>query len=341
MQPIIILYYKMNRISVFAFAILLCSIVLALGPGVKVAIKQSTINNIKDQAIPIIMRQLKEITVPNINGNAGPIKYSISSIRARMESLAPSNVAIRLIPNSNRVGVSVSNLRGSGNFHVEFQFLFIKAGVDGSASINGVGVNVEMAFAYDGEGRPTANVAQFGINMGVNNVGISFSGSILAALVNVVVNLLKPIFVNIMRSILNNAVPGVMNNLINQLIRQLPMSVDISPALAIAFRLPKTPWVNSDYMCVAIAGYVYYKPSPHPPAYEPKACPDYEPASQKGIHFFLTDYVIRSALDATYSAGLMTIQVPVQADQYDIVMDCGATSAPVLQFSNSIVGMSH
>eukprot|EP01022_Parablepharisma_sp_SALTPOND_P028830 TRINITY_DN71854_c0_g1_i1.p1 TRINITY_DN71854_c0_g1~~TRINITY_DN71854_c0_g1_i1.p1 ORF type:complete len:360 (+),score=9.46 TRINITY_DN71854_c0_g1_i1:1000-2079(+) len=322
----------------FIAILLLIGASFALGPGVKVAIKQRTIEAIKDQIVPIIMKQIKDISANDIKGNAGPISYHIHRIRAHMESLPASNVRISLVPNSNRVAVSVRGVRASGGCRIDYKVLFISDGFDGHAAIHSVGVNTLLAFGADHQGRPTASVIGFDIGIGPGNVDISFHGSIIGELVNLVANILKPIFVTMVRGMIDQAVPPSMNQMINQLIRQLPLTVDIGPNMAITFQIPKTPWVNADYFCVAIAGYIFYKPKPTPPPYNPKPCPDYEPSSQKGIHFFLTDYVIRSGLDAAFNAGIMDIQYTMPVDIYDLTFDCAATSSPVLNFNSDITG---
>lgn len=196
-----------------------------------------------------------------------------------------------------------------------------------------------MAFGYDGDGRPTAQVVGFDIGIGPNNVDIQFHGSIIGELVNLVANILKPIFVGMVRQMIDQAVPPAMNQIINQMIRQMPLTIDVGPNLAITFAIPQTPWVNADYFCVAISGYIFFKPKPAPPPYNPGPCPDYDPGSQKGIHFFMTDYVIRSAIDATFNAGIMDIQYSVSVDAYDLTFDCAATTSPVLAFHSDITGI--
>ena len=328
----------MRTVSVLTLSFLLLALVTALGPGVKVAIKQSTIVSIKDQIVPIIMKQMKDITAPDMDGDLGPIHYHVSRIHAHMEDLPAGNVGIGLVPNSNRISISVSNVRASGGCRIDYRLLFIQDGFDGYVSVNGVGVAASLAFGADGNGRPTASIVSFDIGITANNVDIQFHGSIIGELVNFLANVLKPIFIGMVRGMIDQNVPPVMNQIINQMIQKLPPYVDIGPNLAITFKLPQTPWVNADYFCAAIAGYVFYKPNPQPPPYDPKPCPDYDPASQKGIHFFLTDYVIRSALDATFSAGLMNIQYTVPVNEYDLTFDCAATASPVLDFNADITG---
>jgi hypothetical protein len=282
------------------------------------------------------MKQIKDINAPDIEGDAGPIHYRVSRIHAGIRDLPAGNVVISLVPNSNQVRIQVNGISGSGSCRIDYKFLFISDGFDGDANIHSVGLSTTMAFGFDGEGRPTASIIQFDLGINNDNINLSFHGSIIGDLVNFLVNVLKPVFVGMVRNMINGAVPPAMNTIINNMIRSLPQSVDIGPNLAITFKIPQNPWVNADYFCVAIAGYVFYKPKPAPPPYDPKPSPDYDPASQKGIQFFLTDYVIKSAMDASFAAGLMNMLFVFPVDDYDLEMDCKANEAPAITFNNDV-----
>ena len=326
----------MNKLTALFLVFILVSCSFSLGPGIKVAIKQSTITAIKDQIVAYIMKQLHDITANDIEGNAGPIHYHIHDIRAHLEPLPPENVHIILVPNSNQVRASIGGIRASGHCRIDYKILFISGGFDGDADVHDVGVETGFAFGYDGEGRPTAAMTGFDIGISDGNVNLSFHGDILGELVNFLANFLKPVFVGLVRAVIDNTVPALATKMINDMIRTLPMSVDIGPNMAITYKLPQNPWVNADYFCAAISGYIYYKPNPHPPNYEPRPCPDYDASSQKGLHFFLTDYVIRSALDASFEADLLNVVVSVTVANYDVSLNCKAKTAPILTFNSAV-----
>lgn len=81
---------------------------------------------------------------------------------------------------------------------------------------------------------------------------------------------------------------------------------------------------------------IFAKSKPEPPPYDPKPCPDYEVYSDKTIQFILTDYIVRSALDAAFNAHYMLLQHSFVDDTYNLTLYCNAKSPPTLSFNEDI-----
>jgi len=307
---------------------------MATNPGVKVAIKQKFMLDLKDQIIPIIKGMIGIIRIGDFEFDAGPIHIRVYDIRIRVTNMGGSG--IELIPNSNRMNIRIADLGCLGTFGVEWRFGFLHDGFNGDIGLHNVGVSLMMAFGYDEKGKPTAEAVNCGISIDANNVDLQFNGNVWADVANQLAPRFKPIIADTARGNLQSAVPANLNSILNGMLSKMPLVVDIGPNMAIAFRLISPPWVIRDNFCVSIAGYIFAKNKPVPPPYEPKPCPDYEPDSPKTIQFFLTDYVVRSALDAAYNAGLMDIKYTIAVDNYDLTFECEAKSAPILAFNSSI-----
>ncbi|MDR3736451.1 MAG: hypothetical protein P4L10_13060, partial [Acidobacteriaceae bacterium] len=91
-----------------------------------------------------------------------------------------------------------------------------------------------------------------------------------------------------------------------------------------------------DYLFTGIAGYVHPKNNPNPPPYPIAAMPEFDTANPKGIQFFISDYVIRSAIDATFTIGSMNVHLDKVLMNHHIKMTCSATKSPDFAFVNAI-----
>eukprot|EP00831_Metopus_contortus_P060906 TRINITY_DN5279_c0_g1_i2.p1 TRINITY_DN5279_c0_g1~~TRINITY_DN5279_c0_g1_i2.p1 ORF type:complete len:499 (+),score=55.74 TRINITY_DN5279_c0_g1_i2:106-1497(+) len=319
-------YKRLDNMK-FVYVIAFITMALALGPGMKSAVKLSTINQVKDQIVPIIMKQMKDIHAKDIKGHFGSIYYKIHGIHAYLKSLQPSHVHIGLNKGTNQITLKATSVDAGGKCKIDTKFGFITDSFHAEAKVHHVSVSTTISIQHESSGRPKCSVKKFDIGINENNVSIHFSGGKISELLNFLVKLLKPLFMGMVKNMINGNAPGIMTGVLNKFLHTLPMSVDITPNLAIA---------HADYFCVALSAYMYYKKNHKPPPFSPMQLPNYNATNHKGIHFFLSDYTLRSGINAAFEAKILSISYKMSVMGWDTNFTCNFSNSPELHFDNKI-----
>jgi hypothetical protein len=135
---------------------------------------------------------------------------------------------------------------------------------------------------------------------------------------------------------LESKVPGILTNEVNKKLNGLPTDIDIGPSLQIKYSFPYAPFVRGDYLFTGIYAFIHPKGNPTPPNYPVPDAPEFDGANPKGVQFFLTDYVVKSALDTAFKLGLLTAKFEKDMLGHHVRMECKAAAMPGFGFINAI-----
>ena len=323
--------------TTFLILALLFALCVGSEPGLKVAIKESELNLVKDELLPLAWAKLDKITIPDVHTKEDGFDIDVTSIHIHVDALPSSNVHIGLKDNTNVVTLSMSGISLSGSAHAHAKWHFISKSVDMTISVHSVGFHSDIVCSVDSNGRPHVVLSNFHVSLSSNDVDIHFNGGFIEKLLNWIVDLLKGHIVDPIRDAINKQVPDAVDEQVNKILETMPLSVDISDKVAVAYKMAKNPVVHSSYIIWFLSGYMYLRPNGPPPSYGPTPFPDYQTSDPKGVQIIFSDFLLKSGLDVGFQAGTMVFNQTFEISGEKLALACAMKQAPTIEFVEKIV----
>jgi hypothetical protein len=314
------------RILVF---LILLPIFFCQKPTIKNALRNQVIVDFKNAIVPIISKQVEHLKLPDVHSG----KVSITNINIHINPFHPNQIGIKFIPNTSTIQFSAAGFGMQGSCHVCAKILFIKKCCDIRVSVGNAGFQCQISLLSVG-GKP--NIKADHLHVQVGGVGVHASCGFLSPIINLVISILKGHLVKEIVKNLESKVPGILTNEVNKKLNGLPTDIDIGPSLQIKYSFPYAPFVRGDYLFTGIYAFIHPKGNPTPPNYPVPDAPEFDGANPKGVQFFLTDYVVKSALDTAFKLGLLTAKFEKDMLGHHVRMECKAAAMPGFGFINAI-----
>ena len=322
----------MNKLLIF---VILLPVLLALKPSLKNALRNQVIIDFKNAVVPIISKQVEHLVLPDIHTSSSGFNIDVTNIHVHVTPFQPGQIGITFIPNTSSIRFTGAGFSMSGSAHIHAKWHFISKSMDADVGISGVSFGSQVTLLSNG-GKPNIHVDNVQIGLSSGNVSIHIHGDIISKLIEFVANLLKGHFVSQITSQMSAKIPPAITEAVNSKLNTLPSDIDIAPHLTMKYSFPYSPFVHQDYLFTGISAYIHPKGNPNPPPYEPSDVPEFDPSNPKGIQFFLSDFVVKSSLDASFSVGMLTVSIEKDLMGHHVKMACRASSSPAFAFINAI-----
>jgi len=319
----------------FLFFCILLAAALCLRPSMKNALRNKVVTDFKDAIVPIIYKQISHIVVPDVHTEHSGFKIDVTSIYIDIAAFHPSQIGIVFVPNTSIIRFAGANFAMKGGAHIHAKWHFISKSMGADVTVSHLGFGAEIALLSNA-GKPNIKVNHATIGLSSHDVGIHIHGDIISKIIEFVADLLKGHFVKTIVSQLESKIPPMMTNEVNKRLNTLPTDIPIGEGLVMKYSFSYSPFVKADYLYTGIAAYIHPKNNPNPPPYDAEDIPEFDAANPKGIQFFISDYIVKSALYASFSIGLMTVSFEKDLLGHHIKMTCKASKVPDFGFKNSI-----
>lgn len=314
--------------EIFLFLLLL-PIFLCQPPTIKNALRNQVVIDFKNAIVPIISRQVENINLPDVHEG----HITVSQIHIHINPFHPNQIGIRFIPNTPSIQFSASNFGMQGGAHVCAKILLVHKCCDIKTHVNNFGFDTQITFLSAG-GKPNIRVDH--LNVHISGFGIHVSCGFLSPIINLVLKLLEGHIAREVSKALQSKAPGIITHEVNSRLNTLPNDLDVGPNLQIRYNFPYAPHVKGDYLFTGIFAFIHPRGNPNAPNYPIPDVPEFDGGNPKGVQFFLTDYVIKSALDSLFRLNLLTVNFERDMLGHHIKMECKATNVPGFGFPNAI-----
>ena len=184
--------------------------------------------------------------------------------------------------------------------------------------------------------KPNIRIIEFTLGISPNNVHIKISGGLIAKIIDLLVNALKDHLIKYVVSAVQSKVSPLVTRLVNDRLNSLRNDIQVSDKIFMRYSFPIAPAVKSGYLFTGIVTYLYPAGDPLPPPGPIVRMPEIDYRNSKGVQFFLSDYVVRSGLNAAFKLNLMSAQVNTKVDNRAVAMKCLVTKLPDFRFAGTI-----
>jgi hypothetical protein len=303
------------------------------------ALRNQVVTDFKNAIVPIISSKIRHVSINDINGNSGGIKYEVTNININVNPINPQQINIQFPPGAT-IKVSGTAFAMQGSAHVKAKVSFVSVSFGVSIGISNFGFEITVAMTSVNN-KPNIAITGFRLDITENHVSIKISGNIIAKIANFIINLLKGYVVRSVVSevtkILPPTVTGVVNDFLNSLLTKIP----ITDKIAMTYGFPVAPSVQGDYLLTGIVAYLHPVNDPSPPPGPTKPVPQYDAKNARGIQFFISDVIVRSAVNTAYKLNLMSIVVNNKIKDRQVKMACSASALPDFQFAGTIKAVAN
>lgn len=298
------------------------------------ALRNQVVIALKDAMLPYISQKIQHLKLPDIQGKESGIEYKVRNINLHVNPIHANQIGIAFVPPSIlRLTGNSFGLKGSAVAQVKFLFLSKTVDVEISVSNANFVIGITLTAANN---KPNIVVSQFNLGLSSGNVGIKIKGGIIGAIINLLVKLLKGHVVrSVVRSI-TSEVPPLVTKEVNQMLNRLPDDIRIDDKVRMKYQFPTAPKVKDGYLFTGISAYLHPVNDPSPPPGPISQMPEFDAKNPKNIQFFLSDYIVRSAVNTAYKLGMMNIQISKKLADRQVSMACKVTRVPDFKFAGSI-----
>ena len=318
------------------FLILLTFLHLALAASITMrnALREQVVIDFKNAIVPIISKKIEHIVVPDIHGKESGIEYWVNNIHVYINAINPAQINIQFIaPSTLRFTGSTLSMRGTARAKAKWSF--IQKTVDVSISISNAAISTSIV-PISANGKPNIKITELNLGISSGNVHIKISGGLIGKVIDLIVGALKGHIVKYVVSAVQSKVPPIVANEVNRLLNTLPSDIKISDKVYMKYSFPNAAIIKNKFLLTGVVAYFHPAGDPTPPPGPVGPMPETDPQNPKGVQFFLSDYIIRSALNTAFKLSLLTIEVNTKLDNRKVFMKCSVTKLPDFKFANAI-----
>eukprot|EP00826_Nyctotherus_ovalis_P025798 TRINITY_DN2000_c0_g2_i15.p1 TRINITY_DN2000_c0_g2~~TRINITY_DN2000_c0_g2_i15.p1 ORF type:complete len:520 (-),score=95.94 TRINITY_DN2000_c0_g2_i15:135-1694(-) len=323
-------FYKMRNLLVF-----LAFLCVALGstPSMSNALRNQVLVDFKNAIIPSLSKQLEHITLEQIKGKKSHIRYNIYNIEIHVNPIDPQKIGIQFVKGST-LRFTGSSIGMQGTAKAKTRLRPFRKTFDVRITVSDASFSIDVALKIV-NGKPNIEVRAFDFNLATHNVNIKISGGILGKIVNLVVKLMKGHVVKGVVKQIRNTAPKLITNRVNKMLNGLRDSIRIDKDLYMSYQFPTAPVIKDDFLLTGIVAYLHPVNDTTQPPGPVSPVPQLDKQNSKGIQFFVSDYVVKSALHSLYKLKrLMTMHRKIK--DHPVAMNCSLNKLPDFRFHNAI-----
>ena len=224
-------------------------------------------------------------------------------------------------------------MKGAAHIHVRWGF--ISKTMDAEVTVSQLGMQCQLAMLSH-QGKPNIKVEHLHMSLSADHVHIVIKGDIINKILEFLANLLKGHFVGEIVKQLDEKLPPILTAEVNKRLNSLPSDIPIWEKYNMKYSFPYHPFIHEEYLFTGIDAYIHPKGKPTPPPYDPPEMPNFDSAVEKGIQFLLSDYVVKSAIDASFSLNMLYVSFEKDLLGHHVKMTCKATKSPTFAFVNAV-----
>ncbi len=311
-------------------------------PSLKASITNPMLTMLKDAVIGQVSKSIKDMKMRDFETNILIAKVSAKNVTMHMKPFTGKQIGIEYVEGTNDIIFRGHGLDLNGSLALTVQIFFVSYECKGYMNATNASFESRITLIQNGT-RLAVEVKSVTVEMAKENVSVRIEGKILQDLINAMIGFLQTYFFENIKAAMNELLPGIITTVVNTILGELPDDVPVSNGMAAKFIFTHPPTIKTGYMITPILAYVHMQENKNPPTHQPPELPDINATCGKGLQFFMSDYIIRSAVDTAHTAGILKFSKNFTALGFNIVVKCHTNSAPTIKFASKIefVGSSY
>ena len=287
------IYYKKNKLKINEDK----------GAGLNGALFQDVSKSVIQIFYPDIQKAITDINIPDQEFDVDIITVSLTNIHFGITNFQVESVTCEFI-SPDIIRVHVKDIKGWGRFSSKFSWAFISLSEDVDFDLYDFDIDCDIKLlSKEKEGKLLPDALLQNINY---NIDFDFT---LHGDLSEILNLVKGPIKSVILDELDNFIINESNEALQQGLSLIPLDIDINleKGYAIDYTLVETPSISSEGNFLLFNSYAKFINKNIPDTKEdryplPLGIPKYNTTGKKA-QFYITDYVINSALYTFYRTG--------------------------------------
>jgi hypothetical protein len=125
---------------------------------------------------------------------------------------------------------------------------------------------------------------------------------------------------------IRDSASGIITTKVNLILNGLPSDIKVTNNIYMKYEFPVAPVIRNGYMFTGIVAYLHPANDPSPLPGPMRPIPEFDANNTRGIQFFVSDYIVRSAINSAFKLNLLTIKVNKKIGERQIAMTYKARS---------------
>lgn len=310
------------------------SAVLGLQNTMNNALRNQVVTDLKNALVPIISKKIENIYLDDMKGKTKGVKYEIRKIHINIDPISPAQINIQFLNGSIlRLSGNAFSMKGSAKGRVKFAFISTHFNVKIYVNKFSFAIGIQLSSVNN---KPNIAVKELKLDMSQRHVHVKISGGLLAKIIDILVKLMKGSIVHSVVKAIRKSLPVEVTKVVNQILNGLPTDIKITDQVFMKYQFPVAPQVRDGYLLTGIVAYLHPFNDASPPPGSISPMPLFDVNNPKGIQFFMSDFVIRSAINTIFKLKLMNVIVKKKISNREVIMTCTVNNLPELIFANAI-----
>lgn len=320
----------------FLIPLALLHVVLGLQVTMNSAIRSQAVNNLKNALAPIITERIGELRIDDMQGKASGYTYLIGEINLSPNAINPALVSAQLLGGSSfKVSGKAFAMKGSARGRLRFGFVHRKFKIN-------IGVD-EFPFSMEIQlssvnGKPNIAIRGLGLGLHGSSVHVTVTEKFPPSVASIIAKVMTGTIIDNVKTRLESTVPPGITRIVNNMLNSLPTDLKLADKVFMRCQFQVAPQVRPGYLQTEFLAYLrpFNEHNPLPGPVSP--LPPVDAKSPKAVQFFMSDFVVRSALHTLFKLNLMSVLVEKKINGRQAKMTCTATELPTLKFAGAIEG---
>jgi hypothetical protein len=292
-----------------AVCIFTCSAQTIYNPGLNVAIKDWLIFKIKDEVVPKIMEEFKEVQIPDQGVTHDHYEVKVYAMEADIVPLTHDQIQIITDEAQNSLTVEIDGFQMAFDGQAYARALFVHA--HGEATID---VKLEkIAFTIEPRLKADGDLNQLdyfvdGITIDVKPGDIKFSKLTIGILPSWLLTSITNVIVEsatFMYKTFEKSLDNIIVKVLDKFRVNIPDAVAVpNTPFSVSLSFPNVPQMKADRIELPFDGSVFVTETGYSPvSSEKSAMPAFNPEDPNNIQVFFHEYVANTAINSLKSAG--------------------------------------
>jgi hypothetical protein len=265
------------------------------------------LNNAKDVVTPLLFAVLQNLTIPEVDFDGGYLK----NIEVHIEQPSVKNINIAAQSAANAVELTANTLDATMSSDFKYKWLFVTATGTADIKMSDISLDMELGLGTQvsnttGELAPKLAVKKSDINVDPSKVDIKLTGSLVAKIASVFIPLFKSTIIPDVIKTVQQQITEIVDNQIDTalMVNGTQITIPYLSGVTVDFaQMNNGPTVTSNSVLeMSVNGTIFDDHRPRAISELPASFNVHDPAG-KTFQAYLTDYVVNSAFDASYSTG--------------------------------------
>ena len=318
--------------SALVFSILVLA--FSQKPSLNIAIRNSEVEELKNQLLPVFLKNMTDMVIPDMNVNSGSLKCTMSNIHVKLGSLNPKDIHINFQAGTNTIKSNGEHLSVSVTCHAKCSYLFITVEPDVLVNVKEITYAGTVTLGVANQ-QPSITLGALTVGINPNNMDITFSNTPIKIILDLIVPLFKSTIISQVNSMAANDIPKMVNDIISGLMKTIPIDIPFYNGLGVHSVAQRSPLCENDKLVIYEWSYGVDLKNPKLPPYQPKDMPDFSTCTQ-GIQVIVSEYIADSILYAAYNAGLLVDTQEISYEGVKGTISCVTNDVPDFQFKNDV-----